>query len=167
MKDLKLFNIIPDVIYDCANVYIFPKGFLSVNRLVTKKKLFFNYCLPKLCKSSQYYGEFCYIRPLVLTGFIEADGSFQIRASLLKTKLLRLGLSCEISQSRITKYGFSTLNLMKLISEFLNVKLEFTRENRKYPQYRIRTNSAIKNIKIRDYLLLYPLQSSKYLDFKD
>lgn len=102
-----------------------------------------------------------------LTGFIEADGSFQVRASLQKTAALRLGLSCEITQARITRYGYSTENLMHLISTFLNVKLESTREDRKYPQYRVRTNSVLKNLKIRDYLLKYPLQSSKYLDFTD
>jgi hypothetical protein len=56
---------------------------------------------------------------------------------------------------------------MTLISNFFNVNLEFTRENRKFPQYRVRTNSVLKNTKIKDYLLLYPLHSSKYLDFKD
>lgn len=102
-----------------------------------------------------------------LTGFIEADGSFQVRASQEKTKQVRLGLSCEITQTRITHYGYSTLELMKIISSFLEVNLELTREDRKYPQYRIRTSSVKTNIKIRDYLNKYPLQSTKYLDFND
>lgn len=113
-----------------------------------------------------------------LTGFIEADGSFQVRASQLqgalaeanKTKQVRLGLSCEITQTRITLHQggwYSTLELMKTISSFLEVNLEFTREDRKYPQYRIRTSSVKTNIKIRDYLNKYPLQSTKYLDFND
>lgn len=102
-----------------------------------------------------------------LTGFIEADASFQVRASLQKTSKTRLGLSCEITQARLTHYGFSTLDLMNFISAFLDVKLESTREDRKHPQYRVRTNSVLKNIKIRNYLVKYPLKSSKYLDFQD
>ena len=41
-----------------------------------------------------------------LTGFIEADGSFQVRASLQSKIKKRLGLSFELSQSRITHWCF-------------------------------------------------------------
>ena len=102
-----------------------------------------------------------------LTGFIEAAGSFQVRASSIKNPTVRLGLSCEITQARLTADGFSTLNLMNSISNFLGVNLEHTRGDRKYPEYRVRTSSVLKNIQIRDYLMEYPLKSSKYLDFKD
>lgn len=102
-----------------------------------------------------------------LTGLIEADGSFQIRASSHKSKPIRLGISCEITQARTTRYGLSTLELMKNISLCLGVNLEYTREDRKYPQYRVRTSSVYTNLKLREYLIKYPLQSSKFLDFKD
>lgn len=102
-----------------------------------------------------------------LTGFIEVSASFQVRASIQKTSGLRLGLICEITQARLTPYGNSTLDLMSTISAFLDVKLESTRENRKETQYRVRTNSVLKNLKIKNYLVQHPLKSSKYLDFKD
>lgn len=102
-----------------------------------------------------------------LSGFIEADGSFQVRASKENNRIARVGLSCEITQARLTRYGYSTEDLMRSISTFLEVTLESTRGDRKHPQYRVRSNSILQNIKIKNYLLQYPLQSSKYLDFKD
>lgn len=125
----------------------------------------------------------CMLSNSWLTGFIESDGSFQVRVtsllprhSPLKTKgftpcsahnKTRFGLSCEVTQARITHYGFSTLELMKNISICLGVTLENTREDRKYPQYRVRTSSISTNLRLRNYLMEYPLQSSKFLDFKD
>jgi hypothetical protein len=102
-----------------------------------------------------------------LTGFIEADGSFQVRASLQSKIQKRLGLSFELSQSRITHYGHSTLHLMETIGTFLGVNVNSIREDRKNPQYRVRTNTIQSNQKVRDYLMEYPLQGTKYLDFKD
>lgn len=68
---------------------------------------------------------------------------------------------------------------MNLISKFflsepsrsgLNVKgvnVNEIRSDRKHPQYRIRTSNLKTNLYIRDYLVKYPLRSSKYLDFQD
>jgi hypothetical protein len=101
-----------------------------------------------------------------LAGFIEADGSFQVRTSL-KSKQPRLGLSFELSQARTNKQGYSTLSLMEMISTFLGVKVNSIRGDRKYPQYRIRTSSVSTNNILLDYLDKYPLYGSKYLDYKD
>lgn len=101
-----------------------------------------------------------------LAGFIEADGSFQIRTSLT-SKQPRLGLSFELSQSRWSKNGDSTLGIMEMIASFLEISVNFIREDRKYPQYRIRTSSIYTNNILRDYLDKFPLYGSKYLDYKD
>lgn len=53
-----------------------------------------------------------------MSGFIEADGSFQVRTSLT-SKVPRLAVSFELSQSRVTPYGYSTLKLMKAIATAL------------------------------------------------
>lgn len=105
-----------------------------------------------------------------LAGFIEADGSFQIRTSLNSTKVvarLRLQLSFELSQMRVTKYGYSMLELMLSIAQFLNVNVNEIRSDRKHPQYRIRTSSIKTNLILCDYLDQFNLQGTKYLDYQD
>jgi hypothetical protein len=101
-----------------------------------------------------------------LAGFIEADGNFQVRTSLT-SKQPRLGLSFELSQPRISRFGYSTLGEMEMIASFLGVSVNFIREDRKYPQYRVRTSSITTNQILRSYLDKYPLYGSKYLDYKD
>lgn len=117
-----------------------------------------NYILPQntssLCSNSW------------LTGFVEADGSFQVRSSS-KGKYKRVSLSIEISQARTTKYGYSTYNLIKIIGDFLGVQVNETRSSHKNPQFRVRTHSLQSNKIISSYLSYYPLQGSKYLDYKD
>jgi hypothetical protein len=101
-----------------------------------------------------------------LAGFIEADGSFQVRTSLT-SKQPRLGLSFELSQSRISRHGYSTLGVMEMIASFLEIKVNLIREERKHPQYRVRTSSVSTNQILRNYIEKYPLYGSKYLDYKD
>ncbi len=101
-----------------------------------------------------------------LTGFIEADGSFQVRTSL-NSKLLRLGVSFELTQSRINHDGLSKLAFISTIADFLNVKVNSIREKSKFPQYRVRTSTLLSNTKLINYLYNYPLIGTKYMDFKD
>nr|NP_803526.1 orf337 [Monoblepharella sp. JEL15]AAO64971.1 orf337 [Monoblepharella sp. JEL15] len=101
-----------------------------------------------------------------LTGFIDADGTFQVRTSL-QTSPKRLAVSFELNQIQTTHYGLSNLPLMEMIAQFLNVNVESTRTNRENPEYRIRTSSLSTNRTIRNYLLQYPLNSSKFLNFND
>jgi hypothetical protein len=101
-----------------------------------------------------------------LTGFIEADGSFQVRTSLT-SKYPRIALSFELSQSQITHYSFSMLSIITLIADFIKVKVNEVRLNSKYPQYRVRTSSLRTNLNLKIYLDKYPLKGTKYLDYKD
>ena len=101
-----------------------------------------------------------------LAGFIEADGSFQVRASL-NSKYPRISLSFELLQVRITRYGYSMFDVMNQISLFLGVNVNEIRSERKHPQYRLRTSSLKTNQHLRDYLVKHPLCGTKYLDFQD
>ena len=101
-----------------------------------------------------------------LAGFIEADGSFQVRTSL-SSKYPRISLSFELVQSRITHYGYSMFDLMNQIAIFLGINVNEIRSERKNPQYRLRTSSLKTNQAIRNYLSKYPLWGTKYMDFKD
>ena len=101
-----------------------------------------------------------------LAGFIESDGSFQVRSSL-RSKYPRISLSFELVQSRITHYGYNTFDLMNQIAIFLQVSVKEIRSDRKHPQYRLRTNSLKTNLILRNYLVKHPLRGTKYLDFQD
>ena len=101
-----------------------------------------------------------------LAGFIEADGSFQVRTSL-SSKYPRISLSFELVQSRITHYDYSMFDLMNQIATFLGVSVNEIRSERKNPQYRLRTSSLKTNQAICNYLSKYPLWGTKYMDFKD
>jgi hypothetical protein len=101
-----------------------------------------------------------------LTGFIEADGSFQVRTSI-NTKIPRISLSFELVQTRVTHYGYNMFDLMNQIAVFLGVNLNNIRSERKHPQYRVRTSSLKTNLIIREYLTKFPLRSTKYLDYQD
>jgi len=101
-----------------------------------------------------------------LSGFIEADGHFSVRTSL-KGKYPRVAISFELSQSRTTNNGESTITYLKRIGKFLGISVCPIGEERNYPQYRIRTSTVISNSLLADYLRKYPLFSSKYLDFVD
>jgi len=101
-----------------------------------------------------------------LSGFIEADGSFQVRTSI-NSNNPRISLSFELVQSQMTRYGYNTYSLMEEIANFLETSVKEIRSDSKYPQYRLRTYSIKTNQNIRDYLIKYPLKGTKYLDFQD
>lgn len=99
-------------------------------------------------------------------GFIEADGSFQVRTSL-NSKYPRLGLSFELTQPRVNHDGHSNYKYMEKIAEFLSVQVNFIRNDRKYPQYRVRTSTVQSNLILSNYLSRYPLRGTKHMDFTD
>nr|BBG67062.1 hypothetical protein [Stropharia rugosoannulata] len=101
-----------------------------------------------------------------LAGFIESDGCFQVRTSL-DSKVKRLQLSFELSQARVTRYGYSMYELMQSIAQFLNVNVNDIRSERKHPQYRIRTSTLKTNLILCNYLDQFNLQGTKYLDYQD
>ena len=123
------------------------------------KNLHLNLNVQKLDKSS-------IIENSWLAGFIEGDGSFQVRTSLNK-KIKRVQLSFEISHTRETKYGYSMSEVMVTIAHFLNVNVNEIRSDRKHPQYRIRSSTLKTNLILSNYLDQFNLQGNKYLDYPD
>lgn len=105
-----------------------------------------------------------------LSGFIEADGHFSVRVSTDKKNILkRLACSLEITQSQriIDLDGNNNFNVLSWIGKYLLCQVKETKSKSKNPQHRIRTTSLAGNIVLKNYLLKYPLFSSKYLDSKD
>ena len=98
-----------------------------------------------------------------LAGFIEADGHFSIRATEGEN-LNKVECKFEISQTQNSIYG-SSLEIMKEISDFLDCGLKEIRTETKNPQYRVRTLNSNSNLKLINYLTIYPLQGKKHLDY--
>ena len=98
------------------------------------------------------------------TGFIEADGSFQVRTTF-SPKYNRVSVSFEISQSSINHYEYSMYDVMKSIADFFETDVKEIIH--KSPTYRVRTTSMKTNKNIINYINKYPLKGTKYIDFLD
>nr|QBM31567.1 hypothetical protein [Arthrobotrys musiformis] len=104
-----------------------------------------------------------------LAGFIDGDGSFQVRATALNARNKYPIVECrfEICQSKTYNNGLSNYDFMWDIANFIDSSFKEVLVNLKFPQYRIRTVTLASNIKLENYLNKYPLFSSKYLNYKD
>lgn len=101
-----------------------------------------------------------------LAGFIDADGHFAIKGFTENPKTY-LGIQFYLSQRRTDKSGDSLEKLMLQIAEFLSTKLSKRVITSKYLQFVVNTSSAKSNQILIDYLNIFPVLSSKYLDYKD
>ena len=101
-----------------------------------------------------------------LSGFIEADGSFQVRTTL-SGKYPRSECKLEISQRQTDHRGNSNLQFLEKIAEFLLTTVKSVRQDGPNPEYRVRTTSLEANLILSNYLENYPLFGTKYLDSKD
>jgi hypothetical protein len=101
-----------------------------------------------------------------LSGFIEADGSFQVRTTL-GGKYPKFECKLEISQRRTDHKGNSNLEFLKKIAELFYTEVKETRSNRSSPEYRVRTTNIKGNFNAKNYLINFPLFGTKYLDFLD
>ena len=101
-----------------------------------------------------------------LSGFIEADASFQVRTTL-SGKYPRYECKLEISQRRLDHKGYDNLDFLSYIAEFLETQVKEIRSDRPKPEYRIRTTNLKGNINLKNYLLQFPLFGTKYLDSLD
>lgn len=101
-----------------------------------------------------------------LSGFIEADASFQIRTTL-SGKYPRSECKLEISQRQLDHNFHSNLDFLVKIGEFLLTEVKSIRQDRPKPEYRVRTTSLKANLVLSNYLVNYPLFGTKYLDAKD
>lgn len=101
-----------------------------------------------------------------LSGFIEADASFQVRTTL-SGKYPKLECKLEISQRREDHKGHDNLQFLSYIAEFLETEVKKIRSDRPKPEYRVRTTNLKGNILAKNYLLQFPLFGTKYLDSLD
>ena len=101
-----------------------------------------------------------------LSGFIEADASFQVRTTL-SGKYPKLECKLEISQRREDHKGYDNLEFLSYIAEFLKTEVKKIRSGKPKPEYRVRTTNLKGNINAKNYLLQFPLFGTKYLDSLD
>lgn len=101
-----------------------------------------------------------------LSGFIEADASFQVRTTL-SGKYPKLECKLEISQRREDHKGYDNLDFLSYIAEFFETDVKKIRSDKPKPEYRVRTINLKGNINAKNYLLQYPLFGTKYLDSLD
>jgi hypothetical protein len=101
-----------------------------------------------------------------LAGFIDADGSFQVRTTL-SGKYPKISCSFEIRQAINNSYGTSSFIIISIIADFLCVSLYLGKQKKGQDQYRIVTSNLISINTLRLYLDVHSLKSSKYLDYKD
>lgn len=101
-----------------------------------------------------------------LSGFIEADGHFSVRTSMV-SRYPKLECKFELSQRQIDHNSRNNLYFLENIAIYLLTVVKSIRMDRPNPQYRIRTTSLKGNIVLEDYLNNYPLFGRKYLDYKD
>lgn len=100
-----------------------------------------------------------------LAGFIDADGSFQIRSTSKtdKRKYDRLTCSFELSQRKMDKSGDSLNEILQEIGKYLETEVKLTKRN----ELRIKTGSLKSNKILKEYLNINPILTSKYLDYLD
>jgi len=101
-----------------------------------------------------------------LSGFIEADASFQVRTTL-SGKYPKLECKLEISQIRLDHKGYDNLHFLNPISDLLETELKKIRSDKPKPEYRVRTTNLKGNINAKNYLLKFPLFGTKHLDSLD
>jgi hypothetical protein len=101
-----------------------------------------------------------------LSGFIEADASFQIRTTLAG-KYPKFECKLEICQRQKDHKGFNNLEFLKDIAEFFFTEVKEIRLNNPKPEYRVRTTNLKGNLQVKEYLMKYPLFGSKHLDSLD
>lgn len=106
-----------------------------------------------------------------LSGFIDADGSFSVQHTKVENNAKKRKVSCRLRIEQrmldpVTKISyFSVLNQ---IAKFLGCKLLTRKQLSTNNEYYILAASNRKSLLvIVNYLELYPLFSSKYLDYKD
>ena len=99
-----------------------------------------------------------------LSGFIEADGHFSVRSGKVGT-FNKVECKFELVQRQLDHLGNNNEIFLKDIGSFLKAPVKKIRENRSYPQVRIRTLNKESNNLLIGYLKKYPLFGSKYLDY--
>ena len=104
-------------------------------------------------------------------GFIDADGSFNVRQTL-KSGTIKKQTECQfilVQRAYYPKTGQSYFDIFTEIASYFCVKLGTlkARNPNALDQFKIKISSAKSKKILRAYLDRFPLLSSKYLDYKD
>jgi hypothetical protein len=105
-----------------------------------------------------------------LAGFIDADGSFSIQHTKLENNAKKRKISCRLRIEQrmyepITKKSY--FDVLTEITRFLNCNLNTRKQVSTGNEYFNITASSRKSLSIIiTYFELFPLYSSKYLDYK-
>jgi hypothetical protein len=105
-----------------------------------------------------------------LSGFVDADGSFDIRMTLVSNGAAkdRVAARMRIEQRMVDPYsGDSYLDLFTLITKGLNVTLANSTHNEGVKYFLISATSSKARGIIVSYFVKFPLFSSKYLNYLD
>jgi hypothetical protein len=106
-----------------------------------------------------------------LSGFIDADGSFSVQHTKVENNAKKRKVSCRLRIEQIILYPLTKISyfiVLNQIAKFLRCKLLIRKQlstNNEY--YTLAASNRKSLIVIVNYLELYPLFSSKYLDYKD
>lgn len=99
-----------------------------------------------------------------LSGFIEADGHFSVRATLSRYKI---ECRMEIVQSIIDHNNRSKKDFLEKIAYIIHSTVKMIRQTKPNKEYRVRTTNMKGNSVCKQYLQKYPLFGTKFLDFQD
>lgn len=104
-----------------------------------------------------------------LSGFVEADGHFSVRASKPNStnKYGRVECQFELEQAQFTYLGHSTLDCLNNIAKLFKTTVKETKSDTKFPKYRVKTTSLIGNLEVEKYFEKFPLFGTKHLNYKD
>jgi len=102
-----------------------------------------------------------------LSGFIDADGHFCIRARAKGDKHGRVECKFEIEQSQTDLSGESLRPVLEAMAAYLKTSVKSTKTNTKHPKFRVRTFNLLGNFVLIGYLNKHQLFSSKHLDYLD
>jgi len=101
-----------------------------------------------------------------LSGFIDADGHFSVRTSVIG-KYPKIECRFELIQRQIDHNKYNNYSYLKEIADFLETDVKSIRVTKPNPEYRIRTTNLKANHLLINNLNEYPLFSSKYLNYMD
>jgi len=85
----------------------------------------------------------------------------------LTSKYPKIECKFELSQRQIDHNKENNYSFLKIIADFLNTRVKEIRMTKIKPEYRVRTVNLKGNLILIDYLNIFPLFSSKYLNYCD
>lgn len=100
-----------------------------------------------------------------LSGFIDADGHFSIRTTNLGKYPARIECKFELVQRQVDLNSGTLLPIMSRIAIFLGSTVKEIKILTNNPKYRVRTVSLASNFFLIQYLAVFPLFSSKHMDY--